>query len=52
MEFIEAPAFTYHLPAYLNDEQYRKLQEELGRNPEAGDLMAGTGGIPKDALGR
>jgi hypothetical protein len=47
MEFIEAPAFTYHLPAYLNDERYRKLQEELGRNPEAGDLMAGTGGFRK-----
>jgi hypothetical protein len=47
MEFIEAPAFTRHLPSYLNDDEYQALQVELGENPEAGDLMPGTGGFRK-----
>ena len=47
MEFIEAPAFTRHLPAYLIDDEYRELQTKLGANPELGDLMAGTGGFRK-----
>ncbi len=47
MEFFEAPAFTRHLLDYLDDEQYRALQMEFLRNPEAGDLMPGTGGFRK-----
>src|SRR5271167_2834865 len=47
MEFIEAPAFTRHLSDYLNDDEYRAVQEELGTNPELGDLMPGTGGFRK-----
>lgn len=47
MEFIEAPAFTKHVSDYLNDDQYRELQSELSLNPEAGDLMPGTGGFRK-----
>ena len=47
MEFIEAPAFTRHLSAYLNEDAYRKLQAELSNNPELGDLMPGTGGFRK-----
>ncbi len=47
MEFFEAPAFTRHLHDYLDEEQYRALQMELIRNPEAGDLMPGTGGFRK-----
>jgi hypothetical protein len=47
MEFIEAPAFTRFLPAYLNDEAYRYLQRYLAANPDAGDLMPGTGGFRK-----
>jgi hypothetical protein len=47
MEFIEAPAFTRHLPDYLIDDDYRKLQTRLGANPELGDLMPGTGGFRK-----
>jgi len=39
MEFIKAPAFTRHLSDYLNDDEYRAMQEELGTNPELGDLM-------------
>ena len=47
MEFIEAPAFTRHLPDYLNDDDYGDLQARLGANPELGDLMPGTGGFRK-----
>jgi hypothetical protein len=47
MEFVEASAFTRHLPSYLNDDDYRDLQTRLGANPELGDLMPGTGGFRK-----
>jgi hypothetical protein len=39
MEFVEAPAFTRHLARYLDDEQYRGLQEALATAPELGDVM-------------
>jgi hypothetical protein len=47
MEFVEASAFTRCLPDYLDDENYRPLQTYLIRNPEAGDVMPGTGGFRK-----
>ena len=47
MEFIEAPAFTRHLSDYLSDNDYQVLQVDLAGNPEAGDLMPGTGGFRK-----
>ena len=47
MEFIEAPAFTRHLPDYLDDEGYSELQANLGANADLGDLMPGTGGFRK-----
>jgi mRNA-degrading endonuclease RelE of RelBE toxin-antitoxin system len=47
MEFIEAPAFTRHLARYLDDEQYRRLQETMANAPELGDVIPGTGGFRK-----
>ena len=47
MEIIEAPAFTKHLSAYLDDEEYRALQMTLIRSPEHGDIIEGTGGFRK-----
>jgi hypothetical protein len=47
MEFIESPAFTHHLGQYLDDEGYKALQNALARNPQAGDVMPGTGGFRK-----
>jgi hypothetical protein len=47
MEFIEAPAFTRHLPDYLDDNSYRDLQAKLAVNPELGGVMSGTGGFRK-----
>jgi hypothetical protein len=47
MEFIESSAFTRQLSQYLSEEGYRALQNALARNPQAGDLMPGTGGFRK-----
>jgi hypothetical protein len=47
MEFIEAPLFTKMLPDYLGDDEYRELQLYLTVQPEAGELMPGTGGLRK-----
>lgn len=41
MEFLEAPAFTRYLPHYLDDEQYRRIQDALANSPDFGDLMPG-----------
>ena len=45
MEFFEAPVFTRLLPRYLEDDEYAGLQQFLATNPEAGDVMPGTGGF-------
>jgi len=47
LEFIEAPLFTQLLPEYLNDDEYRELQFHLANDPEAGDVIQGTGGFRK-----
>ena len=47
MEFIEAPAFTQFLEDYLTDDEYGDLQLYLAKNPEAGDVIQGTGGFRK-----
>ena len=47
MEFIEAPAFNRNIANYLSDDEYLELQMQLAENPEAGDLMPGTGGFRK-----
>jgi hypothetical protein len=45
--FIELPAFSRYRMNYLNDETFRSLQEAMMRNPEAGDVIEGTGGLRK-----
>lgn len=47
MEFFEAPAFTRHLGAYLDDAGLLTLQLFLIDHPEAGKIMPGTGGFRK-----
>jgi hypothetical protein len=47
LEFVEAPPFTRWLPTYLTDEEYRKLQAFLTADPEAGNVVPGTGGFRK-----
>jgi hypothetical protein len=45
--FVELPAFARLRQGYLNDEAYRGLQNELLKAPEAGDVIASTGGLRK-----
>ena len=45
--FIELPAFSRYRSTYLDDEGFRALQNDLLKNPEAGDLIEGTGGLRK-----
>ncbi len=45
--FVELPAFAKYRPEYLDDEGFRDLQNSLMANPEAGDVIEGTGGLRK-----
>ena len=45
--YIALPAFERHRGDYLDDESFRRLQGALMADPEAGDLMEGTGGLRK-----
>ncbi len=47
MVFIETSLFTKNRSSYLNDEDYRSLQDYLIEQPEAGTLIQGTGGLRK-----
>jgi hypothetical protein len=47
MEIVEAPAFTRYFSSYLNDDEYRELQNRLAAGQELGDVMPGTGGFRK-----
>jgi mRNA-degrading endonuclease RelE of RelBE toxin-antitoxin system len=45
--FIETRLFTRLVIDYLSDEEYAALQEALMRNPEAGSVIPGSGGVRK-----
>ena len=45
--FVELPAFERQRGVYLDDAQFRALQITLMANPEAGDVIQGTGGLRK-----
>ena len=45
--FFETPLFTRLLPDYLDDNAYSELQQALAANPDAGEVMPGTGGFRK-----
>ena len=45
--FVELPAFARHREDYLDDEGFRNLQRFLLKNPEAGAVIEGTGGLRK-----
>jgi len=47
VEFIETAAFTRSLPVYLDDEGYRRFQTHLMKNPQAGKVIPGAGGLHK-----
>lgn len=47
MLFIETSTFANELPRHFDDDAYAALQAFLSVNPEAGDVIRGTGGIRK-----
>jgi hypothetical protein len=47
VEFIEAPLFTQLIADYLGDDDYRELQRQLAQDPQAGEVIPGTGGFRK-----
>ena len=47
MIFVETPLFTRRVKELLDDDAYGELQALLSGDPEAGDLIEGTGGLRK-----
>jgi hypothetical protein len=47
MIFIETPVFTQLITELVDDESYSELQKRLADDPEAGDLIQGSGGLRK-----
>jgi len=45
--FFETRLFTKIFSDYLDDNEYRALQNTLLENPEIGEVMPGTGGFRK-----
>ena len=44
---VELPAFERHRAEYLDEEDFSALQRELMRNPSAGEVIEGSGGLRK-----
>ena len=47
MVFIETSIFTRMVTSLLSDDEYREFQNVLLKDPAAGDLIKGGGGIRK-----
>lgn len=45
--FVELPAFSRQRAGYLDDAAFGELQQVLLKNPEAGDVIEGSGGLRK-----
>jgi hypothetical protein len=45
--FIETKLFTRLVSEYLSDDEYGELQRALISNPQAGDVVPGSGGVRK-----
>ncbi|HQI01627.1 MAG TPA: type II toxin-antitoxin system RelE/ParE family toxin [Deltaproteobacteria bacterium] len=51
MLFIETPIFTSEIQSLLPDEHYRDLQGVLAIQPDAGNVIKGSGGLRKIRFG-
>ena len=51
MLIVETPVFTRQVTCAMCDEEYRKLQVMVVRNPECGVVISGGGGIRKVRFG-
>jgi len=47
MVFVETSLFSKLLGRYLDDEEYRLLQNYIVDRPDVGDLIRGSGGVRK-----
>ena len=47
MVIIETSVFTRLIRELMDDDNYRELQEALVQQPDAGDLIKGSGGLRK-----
>jgi hypothetical protein len=47
ISFVETKLFTRLVQEYLSDDEYSALQQALAANPEAGAVIAGSGGVRK-----
>jgi mRNA-degrading endonuclease RelE of RelBE toxin-antitoxin system len=45
--FIESPVFTRQVISLLSDDSYAEFQRFLAKQPDAGDVIQGTGGLRK-----
>lgn len=45
--FVETRLFTRLVQEYLSDDEYAELQRQLIKNPEAGAVVRGSGGVRK-----
>ena len=45
--FVETRLFSRLVEEFLSDDEYAALQRELMRDPEAGPVIRGTGGVRK-----
>jgi hypothetical protein len=45
--FIESPLFERFRALYLDDDEYAELQQFTLRNPDAGEVVRGSGGVRK-----
>ena len=52
VHFIETPTFRRVCDALLSLDEFRALQPALYDNPEAGDMISGTGGLRKIRVAR
>jgi len=46
-EFVETSIFTKIVERYLSDDEFAELQTYLHEQPEAGDVIRGSGGVRK-----
>lgn len=47
LTFVETRLFTSLVHRYLSDDEYSALQQALAENPDAGDVIRGSGGVRK-----
>ena len=45
--FVETPVFTRRIQQYMDDAEYAEMQAFLSDNPDAGNVIRGTGGMRK-----